>query len=324
MNLMEFETKQGDNCVLGNLYNTLKYYHTDIEEYHLFFWCSAFLGDRKLNQVFHMFYDMNSEESWIDYAEKKIGEGKPVLINIDPKILSYIHLSVGDTSRKHFVNLIGIDKEKAQVLVSDSYIPTFKPSVHKGWVKYENWSADDIENSWAINEEVLSFFQNEITAKELRLITLYWAVKRVEEFLEKGNGILTGEEILKKRKMTFVDCISANRYDEVFTHLAGMRINIMNPLKYLAELLGTDEADCREFEGRVRELFKDGWEKLNARLVKYALAHKKLDVEGVYQEFDRLIDWEINLLKDFVAVFREKAALAESVPIMKRFESFLF
>lgn len=298
MLLTDFETAQGYNCILGNVYNSMKYYHIDISEQDIFFWNSPFYSDKYMRKVFERFYEDRGDSTWTEFAAKGLSEGKPVLISIDQKVIPYVKYDMGDDSIRHYVNIIGIDLDEHKIYVSDSYVPTQIPSTYEGWMDCGKLTDLEIENSWCIKREVIRFLQQEVDKNEIHRFTMYSLVQRLKEFL---GG--TGQEALppymaKLGNMQNAVClqIAAENHEEVFKLLAGMRLNVINPLIYLLQVLRRNGDEDEALAGELNTLIKEQWEKLNMRLVKFAVAHKKLDKDCIFESFHNAIHGEEKVL----------------------------
>lgn len=298
MLLTDFETAQGYNCILGNVYNSMKYYHIDISEQDIFFWNSPFYSDKYMRKVFERFYEDRGDSTWTEFAAKGLSEGKPVLISIDQKVIPYVKYDMGDDSIRHYVNIIGIDLDEHKIYVSDSYVPTQIPSTYEGWMDCGKLTDLEIENSWCIKREVIRFLQQEVDKNEIHRFTMYSLVQRLKEFL---GG--TGQEALppymaKLGNMQNAVClqIAAENHEEVFKLLAGMRLNVINPLIYLQQVLRRNGDEDEALAGELNTLIKEQWEKLNMRLVKFAVAHKKLDKDCIFESFHNAIHGEEKVL----------------------------
>lgn len=298
MLLTDFETAQGYNCILGNVSNSMKYYHIDVSEQDIFFWNSPFYSDKYMRKVFERFYEDRGDSTWTEFAAKGLSEGKPVLISIDQKVIPYVKYDMGDDSIRHYVNIIGIDLHEHKIYVSDSYVPTQIPSTYEGWMDCGKLTDLEIENSWCIKREVIRFLQQEVDKNEIHRFTMYSLVQRLKEFL---GG--TGQEALppymaKLGNMQNAVClqIAAENHEEVFKLLAGMRLNVINPLIYLQQVLRRNGDEDEALAGELNTLIKEQWEKLNMRLVKFAVAHKKLDKDCIFESFHNAIHGEEKVL----------------------------
>ncbi len=305
MLLANFVTTQGHNCILGNVYNSLNYFHIDISESDIFFWTSSFQGDRNLKNLFESFYEERGECSWLEFVEKSLSKGQPVLVSVNHKALPYIKLDIGDPSTKHYINIIGLDVDKRQIYVSDSYIPTYKPSIFEGWIGYVELSDTDIENCWCLKREFLDYFQNESRQEEIQKFTLSCVISRLSEFLEKKDK-RQGVNKLRRLQDTVLHKVANRNYDEMFMLLAGIRLNTINPLIYLRHALEYNKNASRNLAGVLDALISDYWETLNIRLIKFALAHKNLDVEKVSEQMKETILQEEIVLGEILKLLIEE------------------
>lgn len=299
MLLSDYTTSQGRNCILGNVYNTMNFYKLQIEEQDLFFWFSPFNGDRTLPEVFETLYDDNGSCEWFEFLKKSIMSGHPVTISINPHVLPYIDMHVGDSTAKHYINIIGIDKKQKKMFISDSYVPKYIPTVYEGWVDYSQISDSDIGHCWYMKEDIVAFFRNSCSIDEINTYSVNAALKRIEIFLKEKNEIthLSGmDEIVKLRDSVKDDILNGN-YENVYILLAGIRLNIINPLIYLQKLLERLDEGLMQ---RLDNLIIKHWESLNVKLVKFALAHKKLDAEMVSQMIEESTGLETEILNDIL------------------------
>ena len=97
MLLDDFITLQGYNCILGNICNTMNYFNVNISEQDLFFLFSPFDGDRNLSEAFDKLYEDKGNNKWRDFVQKGLNDGYPIMISINPNVLPYINVEVGDS-----------------------------------------------------------------------------------------------------------------------------------------------------------------------------------------------------------------------------------
>lgn len=319
MLLTDFETAQGYNCILGNVSNSMKYYHIDISEPDIFFWNSPFYSDKYMRKVFERFYEERGESTWPEFAAKGLSEGKPVLVSIDQKVIPYVKHDMGDDSIRHYINIIGIDLEEHKIYVSDSYVPTQIPSTYEGWMDCGKLTDIEIENSWCIKRDVIRFLRQEVDKKEIRRFTRYSMVQRLKEFL-RGTGQGTMPPYMEKlgnMQNAVCDQIARENHEEVFKLLAGMRLNVINPLIYLLQVLRRNGDEDAGLTGELNALIKEQWEKLNMRLVKFAVAHKKLDKDSVFESFHNAICGEEEVLGHVI----ERHDGEETVSVLEKYLS---
>ena len=308
MLIKEFVTFQGKNCILGNVHNTMNYYHVKISESDLFFWFSPFGGDRFLPDIFEKLYEDKGDYDWREFIKKYINDRHPVIISINPKVLPYIKVEVGDSLMKHYINIIGINEDTAQLYISDSYIPTCIPSTHEGWIDYREISDSDIGNCWCFRADLPFYFQNNFKLDDIKRITLAFVVKRLSYFLnESGNNQnhLGLEDLQMFSKIVRKD-IEGENYDGVFKLLAGIRLNIINPLEYLVNVFERCTDEYNEWIKRIRSLLNSRWKNLNTNLIMYAIAHKKLDVDKFSEQIDETVVLEQELLNDILKWMLDK------------------
>ena len=302
MLLNDFVTSQGHNCILGNVYNAMNYFHVDVSEQDLFFWFSPFNGDRNLPELFDKLYEDKGECGWQEFVQKSLNDGQPVIISINPKVLPYIKVAVGDSSLKHYINIIGIDEDKKQLYVSDSYIPTYIPSTHEGWVDYSRISDSDIGNCWRLKSELIFYFQNNCGLDDINNFTMASIIKRLSSFLSKNSDTqnLSGMNNLQMLSKTVRNDVENGNYDEIFKLLAGIRLNVINPLIYLVNVFGYFPNEYSEWIERLNNLVNSHWETMNIKLVKFVLAHKKLDLNKISEKIDEAVELEKDLLNDIL------------------------
>lgn len=302
MLLNNFVTLQGYNCILGNVYNAMNYFNVNISEQDLFFWFSPFGGDRNLPEVFEQLCRDKGECNWLEFIKKNLESGYPVIISINPKVLSYVKVEVGDPSMKHYVNIIGMDKEKKQLYVSDSYIPTYIPSTHEGWIDYSQLSDTDIGNCWHLKMELLYYFQNNCGLGDINNFTLESIINRISLFLGKSRDVQNSSDIRDLQMLSRIvkKNIENENYDEIFKLLAGIRLNVINPLIYLVNVFERCPDEYCEWIERLYLLVKSHWEILNIKLMKFALAHKKLDEDIILEQIDEVVELEKDLLNDIL------------------------
>lgn len=302
MLLNDFITSQGHNCILGNVYNAMNYFHVDIPEQNLFFWFSPFDGDRNLPEVFEKLYEDKGECDWLEFLQKSLKSGQPVIVSINPKTLPYIKVEVGDSSTKHYINIIGIDVGRKQLYVSDSYIPTYIPLTYEGWVDYSEISDSDIGNCWHLKSELIFYFQNKCGTDDINSFTMASIIKRLNCFLNENNDNQhpSGIEDLQMLSKIVRNDLEAGNNDEIFKLLAGIRLNIINPLIYLVDVFERCSDEYSEWIKSLNNLVIDHWETLNMKLIKFALAHKKLDVDKVSKQIDKAVKLEKDVLNDIL------------------------
>lgn len=302
MLLNDFVTMQGYNCILGNVYNAMNYFHVNVSEQDLFFWLSPFNGDRNLPEVFERLYRDKGECNWLEFIKKNLENGHPVIISINPQMLTYVKVKVGDPSMKHYVNIIGIDEEKKQLYVSDSYIPTYIPSTHEGWIDYSQLSDADIGNCWHLKMEVLYYFQNNCGLVDINDFTSESIINRLSAFLGKSRDVQNSSGIRELQTLSKIvkKNIENENYDEIFKLLAGIRLNVINPLIYLVNVFERCPDEYCEWIERLYLLVKSNWEILSIKLMKFALAHKKLDEDTILEQIDEVVELEKDLLNDIL------------------------
>lgn len=302
MLLNNFVTSQGHNCILGNVYNAMNYFHVDVSEQDLFFWLSPFDGDRNLPEVFEKLYEDKGKCDWQEFVQTSLNDGHPVIISINPKALPYFKSEVGNSSTKHYINIIGIDKDRKQLYVSDSYIPTYIPSTHEGWVNYSEISDSDIENCWRLKSELLLFFQNYCGSDDINSFTLASIIKRLSSFLSINSDNLppSGMDNLQMLSKIVKNDIENGNYNKIFELLAGIRLNVINPLIYLVNAFECRPNEYSKWIERLNNLVNGHWEPLNIKLIKFALAHKKLDADKVSEQIDEAVELEKNVLNDIL------------------------
>lgn len=302
MLLNDFVTSQGHNCILGNVYNSMKYFQVDVSEQDLFFWFSPFDGDRNLPEVFEKLYEDKGECRWQEFIKKSLNDGQPVIISINSKVLPYFKVEVGDSSVKHYINIIGIDEDREQLYVSDSYIPTYIPSTYEGWVDYSEISDSDIGNCWHLKLELLLYFQNNCGLYDINSFTLASIIKKLSSFLKKNsdNQKPSGMDNLQMMSKTVRNDVENVNYNEIFKLLAGIRLNVINPLIYLIKVFEHCPNEYSEWSERLNNLVNGHWEIINIKLVKFALAHKKLDADTISNQIDEAVEFEKNVLNDIL------------------------
>ena len=302
MLLNDFITSQGYNCILGNVYNSMKYFQVDVLEQDLFFWFSPFDGDKNLPEVFEELYVDKGECGWKEFIKKSLNDGHPVLTSINPEVLPYFKVKVGDSSVKHYINIIGIDEDRKQLYVSDSYIPTYIPSTYEGWVDYSEISNLDIGNCWHLKSELLMYFHNNFGEETINNFTLTSIIKKLSSFLKKDgdNHKTSGIDNLRMMSKNVRNDIVNVNYNEIFKLLAGIRLNVINPLIYLIKVFERCPNEYSEWTERLNTLVNDHWEIVNIKLVKFALAHKKLDADMILNQIEKAIEFEKNILSDIL------------------------
>ena len=300
MLLNGFVTSQGKNCILGNVYNAMSFYKLNIKESDLFFWFSPFDGDRILPELFQILYNVNQEYEWIQFVKNVILSGNPVIMSIDPKALPYMDIQVGDSSAKHYINVLGIDERKSKIYISDSYVPKYVPTVYEGWVDYSQIKVEDIGHCWSMKTEVVAFFKNTCGREQVIDFSICSALERIKTFLYIRNTDTgqTGLESIKELSKSVKDDILNQRYEKVFALLAGMRLNIINPLVYLSELL--ENIYPSDINQKMNELINEHWERVNVKLIKFALAHKRLDPNKVFKSIDEAVLLESHVLTNLI------------------------
>lgn len=302
MLLNDYITSQGRNCILGNVYNTMNFYKLQIKEQDLFFWFSPFNGDRTIPEVFKTIYNNNGSCEKLEFLKKSIMLGHPVMISINPDVLPYIDMRVGDNTAKHYINIIGIDEKQKRMFVSDSYVPKYIPTVYEGWVDYSQINDSDISHCWCIKEDVVEFFRNSCSIDEINTHSVNSALKRIQIFLKVKNEItdLSGmDEIVKLRDSVTNNILNEN-YENMYILLAGIRLNIINPLIYLQKLLERFGIEYEDLLQQLDNLIIKHWESLNVKFIKFALAHKKPNIEIVSQMIEESTSLEIKILNNIL------------------------
>lgn len=306
----DFVTLQGHNCILGNVYNIINYYHINITEADLFFWFCPFDGDKNLYEVFEKLYEDKDECNWKEYVIKSLKDGQPVMISVNPKVLPYIKVEVGDPSLKHYINIIGIDENRKQLYVSDSYVPTYIPSTYEGWVDYSGMSDSDIGNCWRLKSKILFYLQNDCRKADIKNYTRTLIIKRLSEFLkDTNNKNYSGIEELHTLSGIVKKNIEDENYGEIFKLLAGIRLNIINPLIYLVDWFEHYSEDYDEWIERLNNHVKGYWEAINVKLLKFALAHKKLEAEKIFLQIEETVALEQKVLNDLLERLLEQRDL---------------
>ena len=302
MLLSNFVTLQGCNCILGNVCNAMNYLHVAITEQDLFFWLSPFEGDRDLPDVFEKLYEEKGKCGWKEFVTKSLSEGHPIMVSINPNVLPYMKVKFGGPSTKHYINIIGIDEEKKQLYVSDCYIPTYIPSKFEGWIDYSKISAMDIGKCWRLKRNAISYFQNCHKWDDINYFTLTSSINRLSTFVSKSGDDFSDSGICKMQKLsnTVRNHIENGNYDGIYTLLPGIRLNIINPLVYLERLLKLNIYEHCVWVEKLNELVYKHWEPLNIRLIKFALAHKKLNADDISLRIDEVVELERLVLSDIL------------------------
>lgn len=302
MLLHDFITSQGKNCILGNIYNTMNYYQLKIQESDLFFWFSPFDGDRVLPEVFEMLYDVCEDDEWVEFLKRNISSEHPVIVSINPEVLPYIAMQVGDGSGKHSVNIIGIDEQQRRIYVSDCYVPKYVTTVYEGWVDYSGIKDEDIGHCWSMKREVITFFRDSCDKQQIDSFSIYSVLQRIKTFLYVRNVCngQTGVEEIRELGSSIRDNILNGQYENMASLLAGIRMNVINPLVYLRTLLERIYPLDEDMSQQLNELIDDYWEKVNIKLVKFALAHKRLDAEQIFLSIEEVVLMETKFLTDLI------------------------
>ena len=295
MLLENFITSQGKNCVLGSVSNIAAYYGLRIKEEDLFFWFSPFDGDKNLQEVFAAMYENNGDRPWLEFVNEQVHMGNPVTVSIDDKTLPYIDMQVGDNSAKHCINMIGTELDK--VYVSDGYVPRYIPTVHEGWVELNDIKDECVFCCHSMRSEIIDFL-----SKSEEEQTINYSVKmslhRIDDFLNHKNeqSGMTGMEETEQLSITVKEDIMKENYDSVFRFLAVLRLNVINPLVYLDDLylrIGRDDS-------RLKEVVNTKWEKINTKLIKFALARKRTDAEQISAMINEAAGLEREVLNEFL------------------------
>lgn len=302
MLLKNFTTLQGGNCILGNACNAMNYYQLRIQESDLFFWFSPFDGNRTLPELFEVLYDVCEGDGWIEFLKHKISTGHPVLVSVNSEVLPYIAMQVGDGLGKHYVNIIGIDEQQRMIYVSDCYVPKYVPTIYEGWVDYSRVKDKDIGHCWSMKREVITFLRNSCDKQLIDSFSIYSVLQRIKTFLyvrDVHNG-QTGVEEIRELGSSIRDNILNGQYENMASLLAGIRMNVINPLIYLRAFLERSYPLDENMSQQLNELIDDYWEKVNIKLVKFALAHKRLDAEQIFLRIEEVIMMETKFLNDLI------------------------
>lgn len=291
MMLADFTTMQGYNCIFGNVYNTLRYFRTDFFEQDLFFWFSAFQGNISESSLFDTFYEEKGKNSWLNFVKQSLAAQQPVLVSVNPSVLPYIKYDAQNASLRHYINIIGIDVEKKKMCVSDSYVPTYSPSTYMGWVDYRLVSDFQIKNCWRIKISLLRYFQRECRNEEIRDFTFSNIIRRLSVFLkeDKVNHNHSGIDKLEKLHDIVFTNVENKNYEKIFELLAGIRLNIINPLIYLRFALERNRNRYQDLAKSLDTFTNNYWETLNLQLIKFAIAHKHLDSERISEQIKNTI-----------------------------------
>lgn len=280
----------------------MKYYHLNVSEQDLFFWFSPFDGSKTLPEVFDKLYEDKGKLGWQEFMQKSLNDAKPVMISINPKSLPYIINTVSDSLTNHYINIIGSDENTKQIYVSDCYVPTFIPSTYEGWIDFRGISDSDIGNCWCLNPEPFSYLRNNNVCSDIKDYTLVSVIKRLCSFLNKNsdNKKNTGIDNLQNLSKTVRNCIENGNYHKIYKLLAGIRLNIINPLIYLVNLFEYYPNKYGKWIELLNNLITRHWEPINVKLIKFALAHKKMDLDKISEQIDNAVKLEKNALNDLL------------------------
>lgn len=293
MLLDDFITSQGTNCILGSAFNALRYLGIDIREEDLFFWFCSFEGDKEGSDLLKKMYRAKEECDWKSFLMRNINLHQPVLAKVNPKILPYLRASVDDQYACHYINILGIDEETEQIYVSDSYIPTYAPSTYEGWINYKNIDDADIKSCWCLREEIIRFFKDNCPLIAMREMTRLCIIRRLSAFL--CSNIDRNENCFGVLSETILYSVNNKNYTEIYWLLAGLQLNIINPLKYLDVTLLQMSNDDR-WHLKINSFLKEYWGSLYFKLMKFALAHKKVDAKLMLEQITEAGQREIYLL----------------------------
>jgi hypothetical protein len=295
--LTNFATAQGRNCIFGNVYNTVHYLQMDLREQDLFFWFSIFQGSRTVSELFETLYEKNGETDLRRFVMHSLEAGQPVLTHIDPKVLPYITYSTLNPSAGHYINIIGFDARANKLCVSDSYIPTYKPSTYTGWIDCPPVPCHHIEACWRINSGALQRFFVEQGAS-ISDFTRANIVRRLSDFLipNEANDGMAGITELSRLPDTIGSFVQNKDYEEILKLLAGIRLHIINPLIYLRIALERLPDSYGEFVKNLDKFIESEWEASNMQLIKFAVAHKHLEGERIALKIQESVQKEEEVL----------------------------
>lgn len=300
--LADYNTLQGYNCIFSNVYNTLRYCQIDIYEHDLFFWFSGFSKNRNIDNLFEIIYNEKNSIDWQRFIELNIRNNTPVLAHIDPKILSHVKFNEFDTTVGHYINIIGINVHDKKLLISDSYVPTYIPSTYTGWIDYSSIEDNQIKACWSINRVYINNFFQERDAKYFINFTHINIIKSLINFLlpDEDNNLPAGISKLKEMPQIIHNYVQNKKYDEMFKLLAGIRLHIINPLIYLSNSLDRYYDRYDNLLKSLNNFIEDYWESLNMQLIKFSIAHKKLDSKIIASRVKDVIFMEEEVLKNIL------------------------
>lgn len=318
MILRNYTTMQGYNCILGNVYNMLHYVQMDIKEQDLFFWFSPFQGSKNMYCMFNVLYEEVEKSKWQGVVKQSIKDQKPILIQISPRILPYIKYDTSNLSMVHYINIIGIDINEKKLCVSDSYVPTLNPSIYTGWIDYERLE-NSVEACWRVKNNTIDQLLHECKEEEIANLTYYNIIRRLKEFLGiDNNNECTGIIQLQNLSDRLLFYIERQNYVETYQMLAGLRLNVINPLIYL-QLALERTPQYQNIAKYIATFTEKYWESLNMKLLKFSIAHKHIDGKNIATLVEEAIRMEQDLLKSIVDILLvDKAVITEKLCYIDR------
>lgn len=300
MILTNFTTVQGYSCIFGNIYNALHYIQMNVKEQDLFFWFSPFQGSKNIYEMIDIFYEKIDKNEWQNFVKQSIEEKKPVLVRINPNSLPYIRHSTFDSSKGHYINIIGIDVSEKKICVSDSFVPTLSNSTYTGWIDYSTIVNVHIDTFWQIKYNLIYKFLRKCEEEEIINFTYFKIISRLRDYLEIDySNEYKGISELQKLPNLVGEHVQNKNYIEIYKMLAGVRLNIINPLVYLSHALQRNH-QYQDLAKSLDAFVGNYWESLNMKLVKFSVAHKPLDGKCIATEIEDAVFMERAVLKSII------------------------